>query len=188
MNVEPQQNEPIEPDNEPVQTNNVEPVEPQQEPVNQVQTPEENAKFAQVRREAEARARDKVIADMGMTWEGRPISTYDDYVKAKEASDQMAKEQAIRDKYQSQGLPEEVIEELVESKKFRQSYESDKQKLKDEERKQAEYREFLNISEMSTGKTSMQAKIQFPRSVGNGEQRQVFDRCLCNQPRKGIKG
>lgn len=58
-NVEPQQtnNEPINnnPDSEPVQTNNVEPVEPQQE-TKPVQSAEENARYAAIRRDAEAKA------------------------------------------------------------------------------------------------------------------------------------
>lgn len=57
----------------------------------QVQTPEQNAIFAKMRREnearvreAEIRARDNMIAEMGMEWNGRPITNYAEYQKAVE--------------------------------------------------------------------------------------------------------
>ena len=57
----------------------------------QVQTPEQNAIFAKMRREnearvreAEVRARDNMIAEMGMEWNGSPITNYAEYQRAVE--------------------------------------------------------------------------------------------------------
>lgn len=50
------------------------------------QSPEENAKFAEVRRKAEREAQDKLIAEMGMEWNGVPITTYADYQQAMKES------------------------------------------------------------------------------------------------------
>jgi hypothetical protein len=62
-------------------------------PTKPVQTPEENARFAQVRREAEQRSRDAVIAELGYInpTTGQPITTYSEYQQV--LKDQQFKEQ-----------------------------------------------------------------------------------------------
>ena len=62
-----------------------------------VQSQEQNALFAKIRREAEQKARDKVIAEMGMEWNGSPIKTYDDYQRA-------VREKQLMEEAQQQGL------------------------------------------------------------------------------------
>lgn len=143
-NVEPQNNEAV--TEESVQTNNAEVVEPQQTNELQqktTQSPEENAKYASIRREAEAKARDKVIADMGMEWNGQPITTYDQYVKAKAESDQYQLEQKLRSEYESKGLPEDVVEELVESKKFREQLISEQKAKEQQIQQQKDLQDFI---------------------------------------------
>lgn len=83
-------NDPVENLNENIESDGVneEVAEPQER---QVQTPEQNAIFAKMRREnearvreAEIRARDNVIAEMSMEWNGRPITNYAEYQRAVE--------------------------------------------------------------------------------------------------------
>jgi len=57
-----------------------------------VQSKEENSKFAQIRREAEQKARDKTIAEMGMQWKDKPITTYSEYQSA--LNEQKAQQEA----------------------------------------------------------------------------------------------
>lgn len=149
VNVEPQ-NEP-EPVSEPVQTDNVEVVEPQQDN-KPAQTAEENAKFAAIRREAEAKARDKTIADMGMEWNGQPITTYEQYMNAKAESERLQMEQRIREEYEAKGLPDELIEELIESKKDREERKKEKEEKAEQERKNAEYAEFFEYFKAENGR------------------------------------
>lgn len=141
VNVEPQNDVVVE---ESVQTNNAEVVEPQQttEP-QQKQSAEENAKYASIRREAEAKARDKTIAEMGMEWNGEPITTYDQYIKAKAESEQYAKEQQIRAEYEAKGVPEELLEELIESKRDREERKAKEAKAVEQEKQQRDLQEFI---------------------------------------------
>lgn len=87
---------------------NEEVAEPQEK---QVQTPEQNAIFAKIRRESEARvreaelrARDNMIAEMGMEWNGQPIRNYDDYQRA-------VKEKQLMEEAQRRGIDPNVYAE-----------------------------------------------------------------------------
>lgn len=143
VNVEPHiDSEQVETTNEPVNAGSGEVTPPIVED-KPVQTAEENSKYAQIRREAETKARDKTIADMGMEWNGQPITTYDQYVKAKAESEQNEREQAIREEYEAKGLPDELIEELVESKRDREERKAEKATRAEEAKKQAEYADFF---------------------------------------------
>lgn len=66
-----------------------------------VQSSEQNAMYAKIRREAEAkaeaRARDSVIAEMGMEWDGKPITNYQQYQQA-------LREQQLLKEAEKQGL------------------------------------------------------------------------------------
>lgn len=53
-----------------------------EEEVKPVQTPEQNAQFADVRRRASTEAQDQTIAEMGLSWNDKPISTYSEYKSA----------------------------------------------------------------------------------------------------------
>lgn len=62
-----------------------------------VQTAEQNSMFAKIRRDAEARARDNLIAEMGMQWNDKPIKTYEDYKRA-------VREKQLAEEAQQRGL------------------------------------------------------------------------------------
>lgn len=100
----------------------------------QAQTPEENAMFAKIRREAEARvreaelrARDNMIAEMGMEWNGQPIRNYDDYqraVKEKQLMEEAQRRGIDPNAYaEAQLLREEVASYRRESLLTQQDYE-----------------------------------------------------------------
>lgn len=110
---------------------NEEVAEPQEKPV---QSQEENALFAKMRRENEARvrqaqieARDNMIAEMGMEWNGQPIRTYDEYQKALKEKQLMeeAQQRGIDPKAyaETQLLREEVASYRRESLLTQQDYE-----------------------------------------------------------------
>lgn len=144
--------------NEPVQTNDAVPVEPQQDNNQQqkpVQSPEENAKFAQVRRDYEEKLRaeterarkqaiDDYIAGQGYTWNGKEIKTKDEY-------DEALQEKELYEKYQSQGLPEDVIQRLAkvdqlerrldETQNEKKAQELERQK---QEAQQKEFSDFMS--------------------------------------------
>lgn len=69
---------------------------------------------------AKQEARDDYIAEQGYTWNGKAITTEAEYRQA-------LMEKEIYDRYQEKGLPEDVIQELVESKKFREESKAEKQ-------------------------------------------------------------
>ena len=105
VNVEPQEGE------KPIESANGDVATPQ-EGEKPKQSPEENAKFAEIRREAERKARDKTISEMGMEWNGKPITTYDEYQKALAES----KEQELLAQMKSDEVdPQEILKQLKEN-------------------------------------------------------------------------
>ena len=105
VNVEPQEGE------KPIESANGDVATPQ-EGEKPKQSPEENAKFAEIRREAERKARDKTISEMGMEWNGKPITTYDEYQKALAES----KEQELLAQMKSDEVdPQEILKQLKET-------------------------------------------------------------------------
>lgn len=74
-------------------------------------------------------ARDSYIAEQNYEWNGKPIKTEAEYKEA-------LNEQELRDKYSD--LPEDVQNELIESKKFRNEY---KEKETEAEKRVREYEE-----------------------------------------------
>lgn len=161
VNVEPQQGETT---NEPVNAGSEE-VAPSQVEEKPTQSAEENARFAQIRREAEAKARDKTIAEMNMEWNGQKITTYEQYIKAKAESEQYEREQKIREEYENKGLPDELVEELIESKRDREERKAEKQARLEQERKNAEYAEFFNYFETENGRSFDPKKDTIPEEV-----------------------
>lgn len=73
-----------------------------------VQTPEDNARFADIRRKTESETRDKVIAEM--YGESHGIKTYADY----QAAVKQAEEQARQEELRNQGIDPEVFNKYIE--------------------------------------------------------------------------
>jgi len=93
------------------------------------QTAEDNAKFAAVRREAEAKARDKVISEL--YGKSHNIHTYADYQEA------VARENMQREIEELGDIPEDVAKEIVEARQF-------KKKLAEEAEQTRQYKEFMD--------------------------------------------
>lgn len=126
-----------------------------------VQTPDENAKFAEVRRKAEAAARDKTIAEMGMEWNGSPITTYEQYVKAKAESEEAARREALQEK----GVDPTIVDEYIENNPTVKEAKQLLAEKKEQERKQKEYAEFFEYFQTETGRAYDPAKDTIPPEV-----------------------
>ena len=79
-------------------------------------------------------ARDALIAENGYSWNGKPITTEAEYKQA-------LREQELTEQYKAKDLPDDVIQELVESKKFREQYESEKQTTAQKDKQEAEFKD-----------------------------------------------
>ena len=89
---------------------------------------EETARASQI-------ARDAFISEQGYEWNGKPITTEREYREA-------LREQEIRNTLSGQELPEEVVNELVESRKFREEAKAERQTKEQQEAQQKDYISF----------------------------------------------
>lgn len=80
---------------------------------------------------ARQEAIDQEYAAMGYTWNGKPITSKAEYQEA-------LREQELMQKYQNQGLPEDVVSELIENRKFREQYQTQQQQIEAQQRKAQE--------------------------------------------------
>jgi hypothetical protein len=125
----------------------VEPAEPQK------QSAEENARYAAIRREVESKAeqriketterakqeaRDAWIAEQGYEWKGKPIKTEAEY---KQALKEHELEEKIRKQYSN--VPDELLNEIVEGKRFREEALKEKETAKQKETESKMYSDFL---------------------------------------------
>jgi hypothetical protein len=92
------------------------------------------AKYEQENKTLAQQARDNYIAEQNYQWNGKPIKTEAEYKEA-------LKEQELRDKYSD--LPEEVQQELIESKKFRENYTKQQEESTKQAKQQEDYKQFL---------------------------------------------
>lgn len=110
------------------------------------------------RQEAAKQARDEVIASMNWTWNGKPITTFEDYQQA-------LAEQELIDKYKGQNLPPEVIQELIETRRFREELQREKAAKEEEARKQQMYNEFFQYFESINERPFDPNKDSLPQEV-----------------------
>lgn len=157
---EPEQEEPVEPDAEDTKPAE-EPTDPKEPETQKIKvkfnheeqelTVEEAAQLAQkgmvfdkaierARQEAAQQARDAVIAEMGMEWNGNPIKTEDEYKQA-------LAEQKLIEQYKDRDLPPEVIQELVENRKFREEQQREKAEKEVQSKRQEQFEEFFRYFE-----------------------------------------
>jgi hypothetical protein len=126
---------------ETVNADNVKATTDKQEETKPVQSAEENAKFAEVRRKAEAdakaKARDELIEEM--YGESNGIHTYAEYQAA------MAKQQEEekRNELLNEGISEKFATELLENRKFREQYEAEQKTKKQQEQQQTDMKDFI---------------------------------------------
>jgi hypothetical protein len=87
--------------------------------------------------EAAQKARDAVIAEMGYEWKGKPITTEAEYRQA-------LQEKEIEDKLRLQysNLPDEIIDEILANRRFREETLAEKKAREEAERKAQEEKDF----------------------------------------------
>lgn len=85
---------------------------------------------------ARQEARDSYISEQGYEWNGNPITTEQDYHQA-------LREQELIEQYQEKDIPQEVIQELIENKKFRETYETQQRQTQEKTEKEQDYKTFL---------------------------------------------
>lgn len=95
---------------------------------------------------ARQEARDSYFAEQKFEWMGKPITTEAEY-------NQALKEKDLYEKLQNQQLPEEVINELVESRREREERQSEKKALEMKSKKDAEYQEFFDYFAKENGRS-----------------------------------
>ena len=91
------------------------------------------------RAEAAQQAKDELIAEAGYEWKGKPITTEAEYREA-------LREQELENKIRSQytNVPDEIIEELTEGRKFREQNQTKEQQTAAKQAEQRMYQEFAD--------------------------------------------
>lgn len=84
---------------------------------------------------AKQEALDSYIAEQGYEWNGQAITTYEQYQQA-------LKEQELIEQYQDAELPDEVIQELIENRKFREQYMAQQEEQQKQLQEQKAFEEF----------------------------------------------
>lgn len=103
-------------------------------------------------------ARDSVIAEMGYTWNDKPITTEAEYKQA-------MMEQKIIEQYKDRDLPPEVIQELMESRRDREERQREKVAQEEQAKKQTEYNEFFQYFESVNDRKFDPEKDSLPPEV-----------------------
>jgi hypothetical protein len=91
------------------------------------------------KQEAAQQARDSWIAEQEYSWKGKPIKTEAEY---KEALKESELEKKIRSQYAN--VPDEVVNEILEGKKFREQYQTKEEAAKAQEQKNKNYQDFID--------------------------------------------
>lgn len=81
-------------------------------------------------------ARDTMIAEMGHTWNGKPIKSESEYKQA-------LAEQKLIDQYKDRDLPQEVIDELLESRRDREERQRERTAREEDSKNQKTWNEFF---------------------------------------------
>lgn len=98
----------------------------------------ERQRFENEAKTAAQQARDSWIAEQGYEWKGKPIKTEAEY---KQALQEQEMENKIRAQYQN--VPDEIVNELLEGKRFREQYQTEKQTAEQKAAEQKMYADFL---------------------------------------------
>ncbi len=78
-------------------------------------------------------SRDAYVAEQGYEWQGKRIATEAEYKQA-------MKEVEIRKQYENQDLPDEILDEIVEGKKFRAEVEPQLAQIRTEKKQMADFK------------------------------------------------
>jgi hypothetical protein len=121
---------------------------------------------------ARQEALDNWIAEQGYEWNGKPIKTKAEY-------DQALREAEIRKQLENKELPQEVIDELVESRKFREESKAEKADREKQEKQRMDFQAFFEAypdvkadtipaevwQEVNNGKSLVDAYVKYENST-----------------------
>jgi hypothetical protein len=107
---------------------------------------------------ARQEARDSYIAEQGFEWNGEPITTEAQYKQALQEAQWM-------EQLQNRDLPEEVVQELLESRRDREERNKEKEERAKTEREQADMIDFLNYFRNANGRDFNADQDILPDSV-----------------------
>lgn len=99
----------------------------------------EQARFETERKSAAQQARDSWIAEQGYEWKGKPITTEAEY---REALQEQELEEKIRAQYAD--VPDEIVNELLEGKRFREQYQNQQKTFEEQQRKAQAEKDFVS--------------------------------------------
>lgn len=91
------------------------------------------------RQEAAQQARDSWIAEQGYEWKGRPIKTEAEY---RAALQEQELEEKIRQQYAD--VPDEIVNELLEGKRFREQYQNQQKTFEERQRQEQAEQDFVS--------------------------------------------
>jgi hypothetical protein len=118
------------------------------------------------RQESAQQARDSIIAEMGHTWNGKPITTESEYKQA-------LAEQKLIEQYKNSDLPQEVIDELLAGRRDREERQREKTAREEEAKNQKTWNEFfayfeeVNERAFDTKKDTLPAEVE--EAIQNGQ-------------------
>lgn len=107
---------------------------------------------------ARQEARDAMVAERGETWNGKPVTTEAEYMNA-------IAEKELMEKYQDRDLPEEVIQELMASRRDREERAKEKVDAAEQAQRNAHLDEFLEYFQQSNGRLYDPVKDAFPKDL-----------------------
>lgn len=110
------------------------------------------------RQEAAQQAKDDLIASENIVWNGKKVSTYAEY-------QDMLQERAIINKYKDADLPDEVIKELMESRRDREERQKEKAARDEEAKTQQMWHEFFRYFEEVNERAFDTKKDSLPTEV-----------------------
>jgi hypothetical protein len=157
-NVEPQQDLVIE------SAESVQKVEVAEQPKVEekpVQSKEENAKFAEIRRRAEQEAIDKFIANQGYVFDGKPIKTKAEYDEAMRINQERERRAALEEK----GIDPTIVDEYVNNNPTVKEAREALNKQKQEQFSQKNKVEFLEYFRNNNNRDFDPGKDSIPNEV-----------------------
>jgi hypothetical protein len=115
---------------------------------------------------ARQEARDSYIAEQGLEWNGQQITTEAQYKQALQESQWM-------EQLQNRDLPEEVVQELIESRRDREERNREKEERAKTEREQADMIDFINYFRDANGRDFNADQDILPDSVWQATQQGI---------------
>lgn len=99
----------------------------------------EQSRLENEKKSAAQQARDAYIAEQRYEWppgSGKLITTEAEYQEA-------LRESELMQRYQNQGLPDDVVQELIENRKFREQYQTQQQQIEAQRRQAQAQQDFI---------------------------------------------